>query len=74
MVSRRIWTIKPGQEIRYNNTRCLVTAVYPYTAYLKTLEGESQIICACIGDLVISGIEPSIPLSISQIQSMMASN
>lgn len=70
MISRRIWRTKVDQTVTYNNAKHSVIAVYPYTAYLKNLESE-EVTCASIGDLVVAGLEPSLPPTPEAIRSMV---
>lgn len=60
MYHRRITNLKIFEEINYLGTRYQVVQLYPYIAYLKNLNTE-EVMCVSLGDLVIAGLEASLP-------------
>lgn len=55
---RKITKLKAGKQVNYLGHTCIVNRVYPHIAYLKIVE-TGEVICVCLGDLVIAGLEPS---------------
>lgn len=55
-MARKIISIKKGDTIPYGGYMHEVVDLYSYIAYLKECR-TGKVICVCLGDLVISGIE-----------------
>lgn len=59
---RRIVNIKWGQVVTYMGRKYEVARTFTYIAYLRDVETK-KVICVGVGDLVMAGLEPSLPVS-----------
>lgn len=47
--------LQTGSNVKYFEKDCIIRSVYPYIVYLEE-EKTGELICACIGDLVMAGL------------------
>jgi len=61
MYGRRINNLEPFTEVRYFDDKYEVMRVYSHIAYLRNLKTNEEI-CVNLGDLVMAGLESSLPV------------
>lgn len=61
-MARRIQKLQLGKKIKYFDRECVVIDLYPHIAYLHD-EKSDETLCVNLGDLVMAGLEASMPMT-----------